>query len=146
MIPGSWRIEMQTSPFFSMLGCQISLITFIFGGLCGYSFGNIKWHLKKPPSNRVSAGPIISIWKITTNQLKTSYEYITLSMINIKECLCYPIELTSHLKKSLSLMSPAENPSTGFLFKSANCFLRSCLPSSASLMCDLWPSFAIISL
>ena len=143
-VPGSWRIEMQTSPFFSILGCQISLITFIFGGLCGYSFGNIKWHLKKPPSNRVSAGPIISIWKHYNKLIKD--ELRVSNIINVKECLCYPIELTSHLKKSLSLMSPAENPSTGFLFKSANCFLRSCLPSSASLMCDLWPSFAIISL
>jgi hypothetical protein len=29
---------------------------------------------------------------------------------------------TSHLKISLSSMSPAENPSTGFLLSSANCF------------------------
>ena len=56
------------------------------------------------------------------------------------------IGLTSHLKKSLSLIRPAENPSTGFLFKSANCFLSNCLPSSASLMWDLWLSFAMFTL
>ena len=29
------------------------------GGLRGYSLGKIRWHLKNPPSYRVSGGPII---------------------------------------------------------------------------------------
>ena len=127
--PGSWRMEMQTLPSLSMLGCHISVrilhvykcytcfttqilyIATLFllatskyvniaysisvsashlstGGLRGYSFGKRRWHLKmyidvylfscktssfnsgvhlkmithlkKPPSYKVSGGPMMS--------------------------------------------------------------------------------------
>ena len=52
-------MEMQTSPFFSMLGCQMSVITLSLGGMRGYSLGKMRWHLKNPPSYSVSDGPMI---------------------------------------------------------------------------------------
>ena len=67
-LPGSCRMDMQTSPFLSMFGCQISLMTRNFGGLRGYSLGKIRWHLKKPPSYSVSEGPTIR----TLNQSKVN--------------------------------------------------------------------------
>ena len=42
-----------------MLGCQMSVITLSFGGRRGYSLGNMRWHLKNPPSYNVSDGPMI---------------------------------------------------------------------------------------
>lgn len=48
--PGSCSIEIHTSPFFSILGCQISVTNFIRGGRSGYSLGKYKWALKNPPS------------------------------------------------------------------------------------------------
>lgn len=48
--PGSCKILMQTSPFFSIFGCHISVTNFMRGGLSGYSFGKCKCALKKPPS------------------------------------------------------------------------------------------------
>merc|ERR1711899_139107 len=39
--PGACKIEIHTSPFFSMLGCHMSVITLSFGGMSGYSFGKM---------------------------------------------------------------------------------------------------------
>ena len=36
----------------SPLGCHISDMNFILGGLCGYSLGKYRWALKQPPSLR----------------------------------------------------------------------------------------------
>ena len=95
--PGSWRMEMQTFPSLSMLGCHISVRILGFelisagiiysiirpkghyhnqkagvpcfclnlstGGLRGYSRGKRRWHLKNPPSYKVSGGPMMSTCK-----------------------------------------------------------------------------------
>jgi hypothetical protein len=63
-------IDIHTSPFFSIFGCQISEINFynrvkyiiskthrllnltIFGGLIGYSLGKSNLALKNPPNHR----------------------------------------------------------------------------------------------
>ena len=43
----------------SLFGCHISLKNLSFGGLSGYSFGNVRLALKKPPSYMVFDGPMI---------------------------------------------------------------------------------------
>jgi len=73
--PGSCNIDIHTSPFLSIFGCHISVINFIRGGLSGYSFGNCKCALKKPPSYNVSGGPIMS----------TSHRYMSLSSMRPAE-------------------------------------------------------------
>ncbi len=90
--------------------------------------------MKKPPSYRVSEGPMINTWEgekikvLISNQVKNSR--VTCSRVSPS----FFLHLTSHLKMSLSSMSPAENPSTGFLLSSASCFLRS---REACDVCDV---------
>ena len=59
--PGSWRIEMQTSPVFSwMFGCHIGQINLIFGGRTGNSGGKTRMAGKTPPSYGDFSGPMMS--------------------------------------------------------------------------------------
>jgi hypothetical protein len=53
---GGCNIDMHTSPEgWYTLGCHIGVTNFIFGGICGYSGGNVNLALKKPPSLLVSS-------------------------------------------------------------------------------------------
>ena len=80
---------MQTSPFFSMFGCQISVITLSLGGLSGYSLGKMRWHLKNPPSYRVSEGPMIktSHLKISISSIRPALNPSTGHLFNSANCL-----------------------------------------------------------
>lgn len=86
-----------------LFGCHISVTNFIFGGRSGYSLGKYKWHLKKPPSLQKRIDYVRGLIFYVFAYYKVSGG---------------PIISTSHLYMSLSSMSPAEKPSTGFLFNS----------------------------
>ena len=54
-------MEIQTLPSSYTLGCHISEIKVMVGGMFGKSGGNTNRALKKPPSKRVPSGPMIKI-------------------------------------------------------------------------------------
>jgi len=55
---------MHTFPSVWMLGCHISVVNCISGGLLGKSLGNFKSALKNPPSYIVPSGPAVCVGEI----------------------------------------------------------------------------------
>jgi len=77
------KIEIQTSPFFSIFGCQISVTNFIRGGRKGYSLGKYRCALKNPPSLRVKENILIlnnSLCKAKNRTLKLPKIFFIISI------------------------------------------------------------------